>query len=121
MVVPSFDENVMPHLDTVFLVHEADDAVTDFASLTRWENVFQDLDNTLTQFRCKSLKDQVWVALRDGSASSIGNIGSKDDVVQRETDCWAMREMRNCHRRGISTVFVEEDHVRHRRCICAGH
>ena len=93
MVVPSLDENVMPHLDTVFLVHEADNTVTNFASLTRWENVFQDLDNTLTQFRCKSLEDQVWVALRDSPASGIGDIGSKDDIVQRETDGWAVRKM----------------------------
>lgn len=72
---------MVAHLDAILPVHKCNDSVPHFARLAWRPKVLKDLNHTFSEFRFESLKDQVWVALRHGSAHSIGDIRAQDDIM----------------------------------------
>ena len=54
-----------------------DDPVADlFRWLPGWEDVLEDLDNALAQWRGEAVKDEVRVGLRDRAARGVGDVGA---------------------------------------------
>src|SRR5262245_12861827 len=103
---------MVSYFDTVFDIFERDHPIPDDVwPWARWENMLEYLDHPLTKLGCEALKDQVRVAFRDGATGRRWNIGTEDDIVQRERCGWAMGEVRDGHGGGRASVFVEEDNV----------
>lgn len=111
---------MVAHLDAVLLVDEADNAVSDLARLTGREHMLKNLDDTETQLGLEALENQVRVALRDGTAGRVRDVGSEDNIVQGEAGCGTVREMGNGEGGGGTTVLMQQDHIGQSRRGCAG-
>ncbi|KAI5301875.1 bifunctional tryptophan synthase trp1 [Ascosphaera pollenicola] len=111
-LISSLDENVMTHLYAVLDVLKGDDSIAEFAiSLTRWENMLEDLHHTLTKFCSEPLEDDMRITFRNGAPGSVGDICSKHNVVQGETGSWAVWEMRYGQSGRCTTVFMHDDDI----------
>lgn len=73
--------------------------------------MFQNLHHTLAELGTEPLEDQMRIGFRDGATGGVGDVGSEDDVVEREGGGGPVRQMRDRHRGGCAAVFVEKDNV----------
>ena len=111
---------MMPDLDRVLNVLErhypaAQSAAPSSLGLSWWEEMFEDLDNSFPEFGTESFKDEMWVRLADGASSCFRDVGAEHDIVQREGDGWAVREMGHGQCCGRTAVFMQENNVRKSR------
>jgi hypothetical protein len=79
------------------------------------EQVLQDIRCPLSQLARKVVKDQVRECFRD--CAVVLDIMSQDHIVQCEERRWSMREVRNNHAVGLSTVLVQDDQIRDIVCF----
>lgn len=111
-------KDVVADLYAVVDVFEGDDAGTEFGrGLARGEQVLQDLYDAAAQGRGEAFEDEVRVALADGAALGVGDVGAQHHVVQREAGGGAVGEVADCHCGGRAAVFVDQDHVAEARAL----
>ena len=95
-LVARLDKDVVADLDAVVNVLERHHPAAEIrAGLPRREQVLQDLDDALAEGRGEAFEDEMGVALADGAARGVWNIGAEDDVVQRERGRGPVGEMRD--------------------------
>lgn len=96
-LISCLHKNVVPNLDAVLNILECDDSASKLGfvgdSFAWWEYVFQYLDDSESQFRCKAFEDKVWVGFTDGSSGTVWDIMAENDIVERERYCGAVWEV----------------------------
>ena len=105
---------------TVFDVLESNDSVAHFVrSVSRREDVLEDLDDSSAKGGREAFEDEMWVRFRDCAARSVRYVRAEDDVVQRERCRRAVGKVGDGHGCRRTSVLVEEDDVAQRSGFCA--
>lgn len=55
--------------------------------------MFQDFDNSESEFRCETFKYEMWVGFADRPFGAIWNIKAENHIVEGEGDRGSMREV----------------------------
>lgn len=79
---------MMAYLNAIFDILERDDSVPDLLrEFPRWEDMLEDLHNTLAEWGVEIVKNEVWIGFGDCAASSVWDVGAKYNVVEGEGGC----------------------------------
>jgi hypothetical protein len=93
-LIPGLYKDVMPYLDTIFHVFKCDHPIADLLrEFPWWEDVLEDLDDSLAEICGEALEDEVRVRFANGTTCGVGYIGTEDDIMKGEGCCRAVRNM----------------------------
>ena len=79
---------MVSHFDAILDILEGHNSAAELGlvgnSLSWWEDVLQDLNDSQSELRCKAFEDQMRVRLADSTSGAVWNVVSQYHVMKGE-------------------------------------